>query len=1085
MTAPVARGEAEGLPPDPFRLLAQSAPIGVIQADADGSLIYVNPRWRVITGCQVPTPIPFAEMERTLHPDDRQRVATLAVESALERTEFSTEGRVVWPDGTVRRVLIQGGPVVAEHDEIAGYVGTVMDITETVETNEALLRSEERYRELIAKAPVGQAVYDLDGVLIEVNPAFATLLGYAPDELLGREAPSLVHPDDRDATVELGGALARGEIEAVERERRLLHKDGSTVWVASSITLERDVAGKARHFHSLVVDITERKHAERALRESEQRYRRLVDDAPVGQVITELDGTLVEVNKAFLALMGSSRAELFARDPRSLFHPDDLAEMSRQVERLRRGDTQYFESQRRLVRSDGSTLWAAGGTTLIKEGSKQYLHFAIQDITERRLAEEALRESEARFRTLTEALPVGVYRASPDGRLLYVNPKWSEITGLSEAEAVGRSVRRLIHEDDRAGVFKSYQDSLERDEPYHARYRIVRPDGELRWVSTHGAAIADEGSRAPSGFLGSIEDITSLVEVQEERARLASIVESTSDLVGIIDVDTGRLEYLNEAARALLGLDHHDDQDAHSSEFYEPEAFEIWTSVVRPTLERGETWTGEMPMRAADGSPIQVWQSIAGTFRADGSLAQVAAVGRDVTERRRLEAELAHRATHDDLTDLPNRTLLLDHLALALARASRDRRLVALLFLDLDRFKQVNDSLGHQTGDQLLSAVAERIGDVLRPADTVARLGGDEFVVLCEDVEDEHHAVAIAQRVMTAIEGEPFALKGVSLAVTASVGVALSAGREDAHPEALLRDADAAMYRAKDHGRARYELFDESMRQRAAIRLQLADDLAHGIEHGHIEVHFQPCVDLVTGRVVNVEALARWAHPVRGLLSPVEFISLAEETGLIVGLGLRVLTDACAQARSWLDELGDEAPIVHVNLSARQLTTPNLSLLVRGVLESARLPADRLCLEITESVLMEDASSTIETLRRLKEIGVSLGIDDFGTGYSSLSYLRRFPVDVLKVDRSFIDGLGPDPEDSAIVAAIVNLAQTLDLSAVAEGVETPSQLRRLRELGCAAGQGYLFAHPVPAEDLRQMLRTTFDVEGTGLATDGG
>jgi diguanylate cyclase (GGDEF)-like protein len=456
-------------------------------------------------------------------------------------------------------------------------------------------------------------------------------------------------------------------------------------------------------------------------------------------------------------------------------------------------------------------------------------------------------------------------------------------------------------------------------------------------------------------------------------------------------------------------------------------------------------------------------------------LARISAVGRDVTEQRRFEAALAHQATHDTLTDLPNRALLLDHLDLALARADRDTSVVALVFLDLDRFKSVNDTYGHDIGDDLLIAVAARITDVLRPGDTVARLGGDEFVILCEDVVDEHHAVAIAQRILSLIEATPFNLRGSEVDITASAGIAISPGGSDAHPEALLRDADAAMYRAKDAGRDRLELFDESMRRRAAERLILAEELSGAIDNAEIVIHYQPCVCLQSGKVVAVEALARWQHPERGLLAPTEFIGLAEDTGLIVGLGLRVLSDACAQAKQWLDDYGPDAPRVHVNLSARQLTAPNLSLLVRSVLEATGLTADRLCLEITESVLMEDAPTVIDAVRRLKDIGVSLAIDDFGTGYSSLSYLRRFPVDVLKVDQSFVDGLGPDSDDSAIVAAIVNLARILDLEAVAEGVETPDQLALLRELGCAAAQGYLFARPVPAGELAPLLQTRFAV----------
>jgi diguanylate cyclase (GGDEF)-like protein/PAS domain S-box-containing protein len=1067
--------------------------------------------------------------------------------------------------------------------------------------------AEQRYRTLIARAPVGQAIYDTSGVVVEVNKAWADLVGYDTDAVIGQPAADFVHPEDRAEIIELGRRLVSGEIGSLDRERRLVRRDGSTVWVTSSITLELDEHGVPRHFHSTVLDVTERKRAEQALRASERRYRRLVNEAPVGHVLARLDGTLVEVNEAFIELTGSTRRELFAREPRELFHPDDLKGMARELERLVRGETESFETERRLIRADGGVVFVAGRTTLVEEGQEPLLQSILYDITERRraeealraserryrdvvetlhdgvlvhdhrhleganraaldllgrtlselsdpatwasmdpidesghpiaperhafrtalreerpvrdhvtgiqvpgigrrwlrvnarprfdagrlvgnvvtlsditerkLAEDALRESETRFRTLAESLPVGVFHTDLKGGLLYVNPKWSEITGRSGATVLETNAIDLVHPEDRDRIIDAYADSLMRGQAYHDQYRIVTHAGETRWVSSHGGPTYDVEGRELRGFIGSIEDITPLVSAREELTRLAGIVESTSDLVGVVDLETEQVAYLNPAGRRIFGFPRDRPLEITSSDLYEPTAFEMWESTIRPALDRGETWSGELAMRRVDGTVVQVWQTVAGSYRADGSLAHVSAVGRDVTERRRLEAELAHQATHDALTDLPNRALLLDHLELALVRAERDRKLVALLFLDLDRFKQVNDSFGHDTGDQLLIWIADRIVEALRPADTVARLGGDEFVVLCEDVDDEHHAVAIAQRVVAAIESAPFVIRGLDLPMTASVGIALSPGEDQAHPEALLRDADAAMYRAKDQGRARLELFDESMRQRAAQRLALADELSRsiggGTENGDIAVHFQPCVHLETGRVISVEALARWEHPERGLLPPSEFISLAEETGLIVDLGLRVLAEACSQARSWYDTLGVGAPRVHVNLSARQLISADLPLLVQQVLRDTRLPADRLCLEITESVLMDDAATVMETLRGLKEIGLSLAIDDFGTGYSSLSYLRRFPVDVLKVDRTFVDGLGPDPEDSAIVAAIVSLASTLELETVAEGVETPEQLDRLRALGCTAAQGFLFSRPVPAPALTGLLPGSF------------
>ncbi len=1190
---------------DPFRLLAASSPVGLVLTDERGNAVWVNDRWRQITGSVAPVPISFARLEAFVHPEDRPDTATVLAEAARRRGEFATETRIARPDGEVRHVRLQGAPMVDAAGGLMGYAGTLVDVTDLMDATTRLIASERRERNLLENAPIGQVLFSLDGTILEANEAWCRMLGYQPDEVVGMSASSFLHPDHVASARNLARELAVGRSAAFEQERRLLRKDGGTVWVLSTITLERGEHGEPSHFHSLVADITERKDAELSLRRSENRYRKLLDEAPVGQVVSELDGRLIEVNRAFLELIGGTLDELLDLPPESLFHPDDLPELARLTDRLVRGEIESFQTERRLRRPDGGVVWVAGGTSLLRDGDDVVLHSIVHDITEQKVAErllresegrhrdvvealhdailvvgpdgleavnraalelfnlpfedlarsetwealdpvdrdgkpiplherapivamrerrpvsdvisaldipgrgrrwfdtnalprirdgevigavitfsdvterelatEALRESESRFRTLAESLPVGVYRADPVGRLTYVNPRWCEITGIDERRAVGHQTLDLVHPDDAAEVVRRFSRSLAGSGAYRAQHRIVTARGDVCWVNANGTPIVDDDTGQVTGFIGSLEDVTPLIHAQDETTRLAGIVEATSDLVGIADARTERLVYLNRAGRELFGYVDRSVREVELEAIYPPESLERVERDVYPVLARGEAWSGELAMTAADGTVRHVWQTITATLDPAGALVELSAVGRDVTERRRFEAELAHQATHDALTDLPNRALLLDHLELALARAERDRTLVALLFLDLDRFKLVNDSRGHDAGDELLVQTAQRIAEVVRPVDTVARLGGDEFVVLCEDVEDEHHALAIAQRVSRAIESRPFVIDHVEVAITASVGIAVSTGGEACHPEALLRDSDAAMYRAKDAGRARLELFDESMRRRSAARIHLAHELTEAIEQGHIVVYYQPCVDLRTGRVSSVEALARWAHPRRGILSPGEFIGLAEETGLVIGLGLRVLSDACHQAREWELTLGPDAPRVHVNLSARQLVVPNIAVLVRGVLEGTGLDPALLCLEITESVVMDDASAVIDTLRQLKDIGVSIAIDDFGTGYSSLSYLRRFPVDVLKVDRSFVDGLGPDPEDSAIVAAVIGLARTLDLQAVAEGVETAEQLDALVRLGCDAAQGYWFARPDEGGKVTSLLTSAFAV----------
>ncbi len=429
-------------------------------------------------------------------------------------------------------------------------------------------------------------------------------------------------------------------------------------------------------------------------------------------------------------------------------------------------------------------------------------------------------------------------------------------------------------------------------------------------------------------------------------------------------------------------------------------------------------------------------------------------------ENLRLMDVLRDQATHDPLTGLPNRTLVLDRLSQALARLSRSGAPVAVLFVDLDRFKVVNDSLGHTAGDEALVRLADRLRAAVRQPDTVGRLAGDEFVVVCEDT-DARKALAVADRVARAIAA-PLPLRAGETVVTASIGIAHGEPGIDA--EAMLRDSDAAMYRAKERGRSRIEIFDSAMRHRMLERLETERSLRAAMQNGELRLHYQPIVCLDDGRVVAAEALLRWYHPERGMVGPAEFIPVAEESGLILPLGRWVLGQSCTQLAAWR-AAGRSALRVTVNLSARQFGDPDLVGVVAGALRASGLPGEALWLEITESVLMEEAEATAETLRALKALGVHLSVDDFGTGYSSLSYLKRFPVDALKIDRSFVDGLARDPEDEAIVTAVVSLAQALNLEVVAEGVEEPAQLSKLHQLGCDAVQGYLFGPPREPEHL--------------------
>ena len=646
-------------------------------------------------------------------------------------------------------------------------------------------------------------------------------------------------------------------------------------------------------------------------------------------------------------------------------------------------------------------------------------------------------------------------------RLFGVEPDEFHATYQSVLSRVERADRQLFDDT----ISRAYRDCA----GFALDFRVVLPGGEVRWLHGRGDVVEASGGR-PVRMCGTTQDITErkqgeqALRTSEERYR--RIVETTRDGVWMLDAGH-RTTFVNGRMAEMLG--HEVDEMLGTTLFDHMHAED--RALARGTFVRraaaGED-QHDYRFRRKDGTELWALVSTRSLLDDDDSFAGALAMVSDITARKRAEQQLAHQALHDPLTGLPNRALLFDRLDQGIRRSERSDRRLAVLFLDLDRFKVVNDGLGHSAGDQLLVAVAHRLRSAARPMDTVARFGGDEFVVLCEDLPDEDAASALAERLATTIR-QPVSVGEREVTVTVSTGIATAKGR-GAEPEALLRDADAAMYQAKERGRARHEVFDAVMRNRVVERLETEGALRRALERGELRLVYQPEVSLRDGSVTGVEALLRWEHPERGLLGPEAFISLAEETGLIVPIGSWVLVEACRRLQQWqADHAQLSSLVVWVNLSARQLAEPDLTDVVAKSLAEAGLDPAHLGLELTESAVMQDTEAVGVTLARLKALGVQVAVDDFGTGFSSMNYLKQFPVDILKVDRSFVAGLGRDPGDSAIVAAVIGLAQSLGLAAIAEGVETFEQLAALHALGCDRAQGYYFSRPQPAAAMERAL----------------
>jgi diguanylate cyclase (GGDEF)-like protein/PAS domain S-box-containing protein len=668
---------------------------------------------------------------------------------------------------------------------------------------------------------------------------------------------------------------------------------------------------------------------------------------------------------------------------------------------------------------------------------------------------------------IADAAPTGIFRTDADGNFTFVNQQLLEIGGHCDVTSIADAP---IVAADRDQVVAVWIDAQQTCSPLSVRFRIHRPDGELRWLNVEARPLLGELTEI-LGWVGSVWDITEQQSDRSRLNRLSEVLDATPDLVIMLDTN-GTVIHANLAARERYGLPASGGlAPIDAAELYAPHERQRILTEALPTAQRDGVWAGEVDLQMFDGTQVPVSQVVISHRHEDGSIDYFSTITRDLSEQRRFEAQLARAEWYDPATALPNRAFFIDAVEVGLERCARSGGRVAVLLADIDRFKLVNDSLGHAAGDEMLRSVAERLRIAAGPTTLLARFGSDEFCLLLEEVDSDEDPVRLAERIADQLAA-PITVGDDSVFITMSTGIALSVTGGRTSPEAMLRDADAALHRAKERGRARSELFVEDLRHHAVNQLRTATDLHRALEGEEFRVVYQPEVDLRTGHITAVEALVRWHHPERGLVPPAEFIPLAEQTGLIAGIGNWVLKSAIEQAAQWSTARWNRTGLlVWVNLSARQLTDAGLVEFVSSLLREHGVAAKQLGLEITETALLDDAEAAVEALTALRSLGVRLAVDDFGTGYSSLSYLKRLPVDAVKIDRSFVDGLAQGGDDSAIVAAVTGMARALRLTTIAEGVEEVGQLHALRRLGCDLAQGFLFTTPQPAAHITALLES--------------
>lgn len=826
------------------------------------------------------------------------------------------------------------------------------------------------------------------------------------------------------------------------------------------------------------------------LAEAEHRFRVIFEHAPIGMAAVALDGRFLRVNRALCRILGRDRVDLLATDFQAVTHPDDLTSDVDNLARLLAGEDSGYTMDKRYLRPDGSAVTCQLDVTVVRgpEGAPSYLISQVQDIDARRAAADEVERARASQRACLDALEQGVVMADLEGTVLLSNAAAWRILGDDPASFSDRVRTGTWNTYDADGVLMPLEErpiihtaltgervaeqvvQVEHDDGGRTAMRVTTEPvrdaaGELTAIVialadiSHEVALAEAQRRADE-------------EVRASKARLEAFLEHSADLICVHD-EHGVVRYTSPTAEAVLGHSLRAGDRMEWERVHPDDAGPGMAAFADLLASPGSTTRVEARYRGDDG-----WRhlEIVATNRLDDpAVAGIVGNVRDITERAEAAAQLSWQAFHDGLTGLPNRGLLMDRIDQALERSRRRGERVALLFVDLDRFKHVNDERGHDAGDRLLVEVAARLQGAVRSGDTVARLGGDEFVVVAEGGDDTDVDL-LADRIRATL-AEPVVVDGVPQAVSASIGVAHDAGHP---PERLLRDADAAMYRAKERGRNRVEVFNEALRVAAQRRSTVEGRLRRALDHGLVEVHHQPIVSLDDGRVVGTEALMRVPTPDGRLDPPREYVEVAEDRGLMVALGEAVLHVVGRHLAGWRAGAASGAvPFVAVNVSARQLASRSFAARLADTVDRHGLRPEDLVLELTEATVIGADRTTGRTVDDLHEMGVRIWLDDFGTGYSSLAYLKRFPMDALKLDRSFVAGLGEDHSDTEIVRAVMALGRSLGLTVVAEGVETPQQLAALRQLGCRWAQGFLLGAPGPPDRLDTTRRDLDAIGRTG------
>ena len=1008
-----------------------------------------------------------------VHPKDVE-AARQTLDSAIQNEqEYALDCRIVHPDGQERFVQTRAQIERDAQGQAVRMDGTFLDVTERERAQRVGRELEYRLRTVTQTAPIILWSLDMQGVFTLSEGHILRRLNLEPGQVVGKSVFEIYA--DYPQVIDVCRRALRGEIcEEIE----FVGGRNFMVYVAPKWNERREQVGVV----GISYDITERFRAQQALVESEARFERIMPGVP-GMVYSVerpagsagLDDRFIYVSEACEEIFGITPDALL-KDTRKLvdlIDAEDAEQLGETIIESARDLSPWLlefsitrpDGQRRRVRAQSRPARTNSGS-VIWDG-------VIIDLTESQRAQEALKHSQRALDEAQKLARVGSFSWDlRSGESLWSDEMY-RLYEMTPGEPIV-PLRELVaryHPDDREPLIQRINTRLHSGGAGMVVARLIQRDGSLRYMEVRSSVQCD-GQGIPYMMTGSLQDITERVEAEralrESEERYALAARGTNDGLWDWNLITDET-YYSPHWKAMLG--YAEDEIGNSPDEWLGRVHPGDLSRVQTHMDEhlsGENAGYECEYRLLHRDGEYRWMLGRGLalFDEAGQATRVSGSQTDITQRKKAESQLERNAFYDALTNLPNRALFSERLNRMITRNQRSQGAFAVLFLDIDRFKKINDSLGHHTGDRLLVEASARFERCLRPGDTVARLGGDEFAVLLGElsgIEDVHQ---VANRIHAELE-KPFQLDGHEAFVTVSMGIALAQGNESSAEE-LLRSADIAMYRAKGTGRGRHEVFEATMHQRAVKMLAMETDLWRALERDELRLHYQPIISLQTGEIGGFEALVRWQHPERGLVSPADFIPLAEESGLIVPIGWWVLEEACRQAKTWQNQFGELW--MSVNLSPKQLSQPDILERVQGALERSGFDGQYLKLEITESVIMENTESAAQMLRSIKEMGVRFSMDDFGTGYSSLSYLHRFPLDTIKIDRSFVSQMKPGARDHEIVNTIISMSRGLKMNVVAEGVETAEQLQALRKMRCGHAQGFYISRPQPSEQIEELLK---------------